>query len=113
MKLTIDTKHDSHAEIKHAIQILTHLLERQGVSTATKTNESVDTTNMMNMFGDNDSSSSTPTSSSSSEPVTPMSMFTNTEPVKEVPDTAPDFTSLLNLANKKEEDKEEQKVEYF
>ena len=106
MRLTIDTKHDSHEEIKHAIQILSHILEKKGYSTPSEASPEA-TANMMSMFDP-------PSSGTTQESSTPMTMFGNTEPRKEVPDTGPDFTSFLNLANQnKEEPKEDPKVEYF
>ena len=94
MRLTIDTKHDSHDEIKHAIQILNDLLERKGIPTTTQEASPEATTNMMNMFSD------TPTEEETLQ--------------KEIPDTAPDFSSFLNLTNKQEEKKEEApKVQFF
>lgn len=108
MKITIDTKQDSHEEIKHAIQILTNILQRQGARAA----PTADTSNMMSMFGD---SPSTPTSPSTAEtqPTTPMSMFADPQPRKEVPDTPPDFSTFLNLAQGQQVEKKEPKVEYF
>ncbi|MBT4539450.1 hypothetical protein HOC32_04150 [Candidatus Woesearchaeota archaeon] len=88
MKLTIDTKEDSHEDIRKVMQVLQHMLE--GKQTSIQTTEptpQVDTTNMMNMFG------STPTEQ-------------NAE------DTAPNFNAFLDLVEKKEE-KEDPKIEFF
>ena len=88
MKLTIDTKEDSHEDIRKVMQVLQHMLE--GKQTSIQTTEptpQVDTTNMMNMFG-----------------------LTPTEQKAE--DTAPDFNAFLNLVEKKEE-KEDPKIEFF
>jgi hypothetical protein len=88
MKLTIDTKEDSHEDIRRVMQVLQHMLE--GKQTSIQTTEptpQVDTTNMMNMFG-----------------------LTPTEQKAE--DTAPDFNAFLNLVEKKEE-KEDPKIEFF
>lgn len=103
MKLTIDTKHDSHEEIKHAIEILNQVLTRKGGSFhATPTQEASPeaTTNMMSMFADDN-----------------VSDTATTESVAQTAEeTAPDFSSFLNLASsteKKEENSKEPKVEYF
>ena len=85
MRITIDTKEDSYEDIKKVMHVLNHLIENKGTSPIMENKESVDTTNMMNMFG--------------------------SSPVEEKPDTAPNFDALLNLG-KKEEDKEP-KVELF
>jgi hypothetical protein len=108
MRLTIDTKHDSHEDIKHAIQILSNILERQGQSiSGTREASPTETTNMMSMFDDHSSETN------NEQPTSPLSMFSNTEPAKS--DTGPDFTSFLNLSNNQTEEKptEEHKVEYF
>ncbi len=82
MKVTIDTKEDSHEDIKKVLHILTNILQNK------ETTEPVaDTTNMMSMF--------------SSEKPEPQ-------------ESAPDFTSFLNLANKEEKKEEEEaKVQFF
>jgi len=110
MRITIDTKEDSHEDIKQVLNILSNIIRNKD---QTAINEPVDTTNMMSMFGNsNQETTSTQEESSSS---TPMSMFTNPEPQKEVVDTPPDFTSLLNLAksNKNQDEDEEPKVQLF
>ena len=107
MKITVDTKVDTHEEIRHAIQILSNLLERKGYSSAAPEVSPKATTNMMSMFGD-----SSPNTPSSEPTATPMSMFSNT-PTKQAPDTGPDLSSFLNLANQEEKKDEEPKVEYF
>jgi hypothetical protein len=117
MRLTIDTKEDSHEEIKHAISILNNLLERKGVSSTSSNPQPVTDgpVNMMSMFGDSNSvNTSNETTTLAEENVMPMSMFANPEP-KKVLDRAPDFTSFLNLANRndEEEKKEEARVEFF
>jgi len=116
MKITIDTKQDSHEDMKHVLEMLTNLLQ--------KGSEPVDTGVMMGMF-DNNETSSAPTET---ETPTPMSMFnTPTQQssdaqlfgmsqrqneLAEKKDTAPDFNSLLNLTKENKED-EEPKVEFF
>ncbi len=88
MRLTIDTKHDSAVEIRHAIEILTKLLEGKEPAPASLLKDNaVDTAPLMGMF--------------------------ETEE-KFVPDTAPDFSSFLNLVEKKQEQKEKMpRVEFF
>jgi len=76
MKVTIDTKEDSYEDMKKVLQILTHILQNKDSSYAPSTStSSSDTTNMMNMFGDDDSSPSTSQDN----------------------DRAPNFNSFLNL----------------
>ena len=80
MKLTIDTQTDTYEDIKKVLHILTSIIEKNGSSSSTTsatTSSSTDTTNMMSMFSDDGSTSSTAQ--------------------KEIPDTAPDFSSFLNL----------------
>ncbi len=81
MKLTIDTQTDKFEDIQKVLHILTNIIEKNGTSSSTTalsgTSTSTDTTNMMSMFSDDSSTPSTVQ--------------------KEVPDTAPDFTSFLNL----------------
>ncbi|NQV91230.1 hypothetical protein HQ489_02040 [Candidatus Woesearchaeota archaeon] len=112
MKITIDTKEDSHEDMKHVLEMLTNLLQKGAV---------VNTAGMMSMFD------SEPVKE---EPAMPMSMF-NT-PVKESGDaqlfgmsqrqqgiqqneTPPDFSAFLNLTKENQEDDEnhEPQVEYF
>lgn len=94
MKVTIDTKEDSHEDIKKVLQILMQVINQKDQGDfLTKSNDSVDTTNMMSMFG-----------SSSNETIKQ----------KDVPNTPPDFTSLMNLVNSKEKKEDEvYKVEFF
>ena len=134
MKVTIDTKEDSHEDIKKILHILTNILQQKGqassvnsfeinsinTSSATNTNSaidssaSVDTTNMMNMFGNS-------SNETKEESAVPMTMFgsesNNTNMSNEsifdsVSEKAPDFSAFLNVANK-EEKKFDPKVEYF
>ncbi|MAG73372.1 hypothetical protein CL620_03590 [archaeon] len=99
MKITIDTNQDSHDDIKKAIQLLGHIVGHHApvtnvpVHVPAATEEQ--TTNMMSMFGD----------TSSSEPVI--------TPATQQADSAPDFSSFLNLANKEEEPKEEAKIQFL
>ncbi|MBI2662618.1 hypothetical protein HYX11_04125 [Candidatus Woesearchaeota archaeon] len=72
MKLTIDTKEDSYDDIRKVLQILTHIIQNKDSSYNPTT--APDTTNMMNMFGDNEPSPNQDN------------------------DRAPDFGSFLNLA---------------
>jgi len=100
MKLTIDTKHDTHDDIRKVLHILTHLLEgKEG--------------NLNSNIGLSSESNRT----SASEPADSgnlMSMFANPGEKKETEtDTAPDFSGFMNLVNKKEEDDKEEKVQFF
>tara|TARA_Y100000310_G_C20544702_1_gene745047 strand:- start:436 stop:714 length:279 start_codon:yes stop_codon:yes gene_type:complete len=92
MRITIDTKEDSYDDIKKVLHVLNHLIENKStpISSNYEPKETVDTTNMMNMFGST---------------------------TEKAPDeaTAPDFSSFLNLAEKKEEEKKDDlpQVELF
>ncbi len=89
MKITIDTKHDSHDEMQHAIDILTNIIRKQQRQVPAAA--PVESPGMMNMFA---------------EP--------SPEPVEAKPDTAPDFTSFLNLAKNAQQEKDaDPKVELF
>jgi len=93
MKITIDTKEDSKEDIKKVMQILSHFSGNENIATNfSETNES-NNSGFMNMFGDE----STATDN------------------KEIPDTPPDFSSFMNLVNKKEDDNKEEKakVQFF
>ena len=110
MKVTIDTKEDSHEDIQKVLHILTNLLEKKNFSTSSDPSSlpSTNTTNLMGMFDSPSDNSET------KESATPMSMFANPETQnKEVSDTPPDFSSFLNLGNKEEEKKDEPKIEFF
>jgi hypothetical protein len=81
MKITIDTQVDTYDDIKKVLHILHSILERGNASLSSPlSNETAaaDTGNLMKMFDD-----------------TPVA--------KDVPDTPPDFSSFLNLVNKKQE----------
>lgn len=95
MKITIDTKEDSHDDIQKVLHILTSIIDRKDFDDPRRRSfaepaktETIDTANMMQMFD---------------------------SPAKEeIPDTAPDFTAFLNLTRKKEEKKyQEPKIEFF
>lgn len=94
MKITIDTKEDTHHEIRKVLGLLTDLLNKEQADPRRRS------------FAE--PQESTPDSASM------MSMF-DQEETKSVPDTAPDFTSFLNLANRKEKKEEwkEPKIEFF
>ncbi len=81
MKLTIDTQTDKFEDIQKVLHILTNIIEKNGSNSSTTgsltPSSPTDTTNMMSMFSD-DNTSSTPTQ-------------------KEIADTPPDFSSFLNL----------------
>lgn len=88
MKLTIDTQVDTHEDIRKVLQILTSILEKKdsGMTTASSSN---DTTNL-------------------------MSMFDEQKGTVETKGNPPDFSSFLNLAQKKEQkDDDEGKIEYY
>jgi hypothetical protein len=90
MKITIDTKEDSHADIQKVIQILSHLTNKDNITNnyspePQETNESSNE-GFMNMFGD---------SSQENKP--------------EDQETSPDFSSFLNLTQKEEEGEKEDK----
>lgn len=50
MKITIDTQVDTYEDVQKVVHILTQILERKGETVSR--GESVDTTNLMGMFGD-------------------------------------------------------------
>ena len=87
MKLTIDTQVDTHEDIRKVLQILTSILEKKDSPVS---NASTDTTNLMNMFSDDQKGTI------------------------ETKGDAPDFSSFLNLAEKKTQNKDEEpKIEYY
>ena len=150
MKVTIDTKEDSHEDIRKVLGILTHILENKpntndssnlvnipnssnainnsnvsnpsnvnnpsnvsnsyGVYSSEPKKEIADTTNMMSMFGSSNGTSSSDSSPSNSSPSHSTKDSYIQEPVR---DTAPDFTSLMNLTRREEEKKEEPKIEWL
>lgn len=88
MKLTIDTQVDTHEDIRKVLQILTSILEKKDFSVSSA---ATDTTNLMTMFSD-DSQKGT----------------------LETKGTPPDFSSFLNLTQKKDnKDDDEAKIEYY
>ncbi|HLD73094.1 MAG TPA: hypothetical protein VJA23_05935 [Candidatus Nanoarchaeia archaeon] len=99
MRITIDTQHDTYEDIRKVLSILTNIIEKKnsswnGLSNNTASNNSTDTSNLMNMF---DSGSGSGDGS------------------KEVADTPPDFSKFLNLVEKKEEIRKEDapRIEFF
>jgi hypothetical protein len=123
MKVTIDTKEDSHDDIRKVLGILTHILkEKDHLNSVDKVNFSknsyendheiyndnyengsaghapklVDSTNMMSMFGGDSVTSSN-----------------STIKHDEIRDTAPDFTSLMNLTRKEQKKDDEPKIEWL
>lgn len=90
MKVTIDTKEDSHEDIRKVLHILTNILENKDLNEQKQ--KVTDTTNMMSMFADPQKSA---------------------EPTKETEGSAPDFSSFLNLQNTEKKDDDLPKVEYF
>ncbi|PIN75140.1 hypothetical protein COV17_04285 [Candidatus Woesearchaeota archaeon CG10_big_fil_rev_8_21_14_0_10_36_11] len=88
MKITIDTKEDSHEDIRKVLHILTHTLG-QKAPVDIQQNEPIDTTIMMNMFS-------------------------NGSEQQNIPEKAPDFTSFLNLTKKNDDTKDAiEKIEFF
>ncbi len=96
MKITIDTKTDSHEEIKRAIQLLSYLIKKDNfnrdriVSNSTNldigeslNNASNESNAFASMFGGNTEKKE--------------EKFTKT-----IPDTPPNFNSFLNLVNDNE-----------
>lgn len=102
MKITIDTKEDSHEDIYKVMQILRHVVQKgpgghiQRGFGDSPTAEPADTTDLMSMFANPEQANSSETSPS------PPAMS----------DNAPDFNAFLNLTNK-EEEKKEPKIEFF
>ena len=98
MKITIDTKEDSHADIQKVMHILSHFTNKDPISNYSPEPQATESSNagFMGMFGDN----TTP------EP---------TESIQTTPheDTPPDFSNFLNLTKKEEEKKEEPKLQFF
>tara|TARA_Y100000034_G_scaffold122197_1_gene167368 strand:- start:1229 stop:1504 length:276 start_codon:yes stop_codon:yes gene_type:complete len=91
MRITIDTKEDSHEDIRKVLSILHHLVESKQTNQGVPVSEE-QTSAMMGMF-DNPSSQN---ASKSDE------------------ETAPDFSTFLNLANPEEKkDDSEGKIEFF
>jgi len=95
MRITIDTKHDGHDDILKVMEILCHFVKRD------ENNPVVDTTNLMGMFSENNLSNNNPE--------------IKTETKNNIPDTPPDFTSFLNLAQQKKDNKKDDgpKIEFF
>jgi len=105
MKITIDTKQDSHEEIKTVMRILNHALGSKntisGYSNPEPKSEPANTGNLMSMFAN-------------TEPVE-KKVEASTAIPREIPDTAPDFSSFLNLTKTAQEkrDDDEPKIELF
>jgi len=89
MKLTIDTQVDTHEDIRKVLQILTSILEKKD-SSLPSTSSSPDTTDLMSMFSDEQKGT------------------------VEITGNPPDFSSFLNLSQKKEQqDDDEGRIEYY
>ncbi|PIZ51001.1 hypothetical protein COY27_05085 [Candidatus Woesearchaeota archaeon CG_4_10_14_0_2_um_filter_33_13] len=102
MKITIDTKEDSHEDIQKVMEILSHFTNKTGLNNEIRTNvqevskpdAETNNTGFMSMFGDN--------------------LDTTVTEKNKVPDTPPDFSSFLNLANKQEDKKElKPRIQFF
>lgn len=115
MKVTIDTKEDSHEDIQKILHILVNVLQHKGPGDhiqrgfSDTPSKPADTTNMMSMFANPSG-----TVTGSSESVSASSNISADSLVSSsAADTAPDFNAFLNLANKEEEKKEDTKIEFF
>ncbi len=103
MKVTIDTKEDTHEDIRKVLHILTEILERRSAGFGSagsqySQGEATDTANLMSMF--DTSGSATARSPADSR------------------ETAPDFSSFLELAGQKkgelsEEERKEPEIEVY
>lgn len=93
MKITIDTKEDSHEDLVKVINLLKGVLGQETFTNLPNNTSagSVDSSGMMSMFAD-------------SVPV---------KTDKDIPDTPPDFNSFLNLTRAKKENKDDCKIEFF
>jgi hypothetical protein len=100
MKITIDTKEDSHADIQKVMQILSHFTNKTPITNySSEPQATTESSNegFMNMFGESNT-----TDTSESIQTTPHE------------DTPPDFSNFLNLANKEEEKKDkEPRLQFF
>ncbi|HLC97164.1 MAG TPA: hypothetical protein VJC21_00065 [Candidatus Nanoarchaeia archaeon] len=87
MRVTIDTKEDTHEDIRKVLHLLAGILEKKEEKSSAS---SVDTTNLMGMFGDDSAAAG------------------------QKDDKAPDFGSFLSLTKGKEEKKGQPlKIEFF
>jgi hypothetical protein len=107
MRITIDTKEDSHDDIRKVLNILHHLVESKSGFNVSETINSEhamvqsvpandeQTASMMGMF------ESAPTQYKAAN--------------EEIPEKAPDFSSFLNLAKsiERKEPEDESKIEFF
>ncbi len=120
MKVTIDSKHDSEEAINKAIELLQYLARNKTASensyqeTPKQTESSQASTNAFtSMFG------STDIGTQKEAQIKQEEKNSYNTPAGPVPtDSAPDFTKYLNLiaktnSEKKEEQKEEPKIELF
>ncbi len=92
MKVTIDTKEDTQEDIRRVLHILTDILHRKGTLQRESLSEGqTDTTNLMSMFN--------------APPGDPLHAegAGNSGTAPSDAGTAPDFSSFLNLAGRKEE----------
>lgn len=84
MKVTIDTKEDTHEDIRKVLHLLAGILEKKDEKSSSLP---VDTANLMSMFGDDSS------------------------PTARKDDKAPDFSSFLSLTKEKKD--QPLKIEFF
>ena len=85
MKITIDTKEDSHEDIRKVLHLLAGILEKKEEHIS---GSPVDTAPLMSMFGE-------PSSSANQR------------------EKAPDFGSFLSLTKNKAEKSEQPRIEFF
>jgi len=122
MKITIDTKEDSHEDIRKVLQLLSSITANHSISAnhSIPVQENTDTTSMMGMFAD---TSTTGNSTFNNNSTFNSSSALNSNAIHNstmqssagiIPDTAPDFSSFLNLVNKGEKKRDNiPKIEFF
>ena len=101
MKITIDTKEDTHEDIKKVLHILTNIMERKNHSgdinsnytDRTSASTQADTSNLMSMFN--------------SESGIENNQTTTSEKI------APEFNSFMNLVEKEEDKIKKPQIEFF
>ena len=115
MKITIDTKEDSHEDIQKVLHVLKTIAVNKGTEAHSQTNSSEDTTSMMSMFSDTNENKENSNTGNPQESTNVMSMFSSDNVKQESSGSAPDFTSFLNLAKQSQEkkDNEEPKIQFF
>jgi hypothetical protein len=122
MKITIDTKEDSHEDIKKVLNLLHHLTKNKEVEIINNEQATNADSNsgFMNMFSDNtieekkgvERVANTDIMNMFSEPINDAESIEQKKEISETEGSAPDFSSFTNLVDKKE-DKEEDKIKFF